>query len=585
MRFLSTFGRLPRTWLNLFVTVLSGMAEGVGLSLFIPLLQLMNGRDLGELPAPFSHSFAAFAAAGLPLTPTTLLIAIAAIVIASLTFSFKQKNILARSSQAYTRNLRDTLFGAVMRSKWGRLSQLSHGAIINQMTVECPRAGTALGAELMAAATVVQLAVYVAFSTMISWQLMAVAAGFGVLMLLVVRPFARHAKDLGDRTNAANEEISSFVVEYLRSLKLLKATASESLAEGNVGDKSENLFSLGYRSELNKNAVNFLIQALPVLLMTAIIGLSHSVMEIPTSLVLVFLLFLARIAPKLAQLQYLLQVYYLRVPAVGVVDALIAETRADTEDLNRAGRPFTRIDTAVALEHVDYTYGGTAMPAVSDVSLVIPRNTIVALVGGSGAGKSTLMDILVGLRRPDAGRVAIDGVDLDEFDLVSWRRRIGIVPQDPTVFNASLGENLRFYSPDATDDDIACALAIAHLDDVVAAFPDELDTVLGENGVRLSGGQRQRVALARALVGRPELLLLDEATSALDNESERYVQDAIQKIAHTMTIVVIAHRLSTVRRADAIYVIERGQIVETGTYDELIRRGGRFAELKTLELS
>jgi ABC-type multidrug transport system fused ATPase/permease subunit len=565
--------------------VLSGMAEGVGLTLFIPLLHLMNDKDLAELPTPFSHAVAMFENFGLSVTPITLLVLIAVIVFAALALAYQQKKMLAKSSQAFSRGLRDTLFNAVLRANWGRLSQLSHGKIVNQMTTECPRAGSALGAELMAAATVIQLAVYVAFSMIISWQLMLIAAGFGVFMLIAVRPFARRAKTLGGQTNDANLDLSSFAIEYLRCLKILKATASEGLAEECISKKNQNLFFLGFMAEMNKNKVNFLIQALPVLLLTAIIGIAYEVIEIPVSLVLVFLLFMARIAPRVAQLQHLLQVYYLRSPAVAVVDDLIEETRAATEDLNPAGKTFECIDEAIILDQVSFVYPDCAAPAVKDVSLHIPRNKMVAIVGGSGAGKSTVIDLLLGLRKPDTGRVAIDGADLGKFDIVSWRCRIGIVSQDATVFNASLHDNLRFFNPDATDDAIAHALTVAHLDEVVADFPDGLDTLLGENGARLSGGQKQRIALARALVEKPEILLLDEATSALDNESERYIQDAIRAIAHTMTIVVIAHRLSTVRRADVIYVMEKGRVVETGTYDELLKAGGRFAELKSLELA
>jgi len=584
MRFLSTFGRLPGTWSNLLVMVLSGLAEGIGLSLFIPLLHLMNDKNPADLPVPFSQAVAQFERFGISVTMTTLLTLIAGIVIVSLALAYQQKKMLARSSQAFTRNLRATLFNSVLRANWNRLSQLSHGKIVNQMTTECLRAGSALAAELMAAATIIQLSVYIVFSMIISWQLMLIAAGFGVFMLFTVRPFSRRAKDLGGQTNDANRELSSFTIELLRSIKLLKATANEGLAEESVAEKNETLFHLGYMAEMNKNKVNFLIQMMPVILLTGVIGFSHELMEVPSSLILVFLLFMARIAPRVAQLQQLLQVYYLRSPAIAVVDDLIQETLDATEEVNPAGTAFKHIEEAIVLDHVGYTYSDADEPAVNDVYITIPRNQMVALVGGSGAGKSTIMDILLGLRKPDFGKVTVDGVGLDELDIVSWRRRVGIVPQDSTVFNASLVDNLRFFSPNATDEAIANALRVSHLEDVVANFPDGLDTILGENGVRLSGGQKQRVALARALAGKPELLLLDEATSALDNESERYVQDALSTIAHTMTIVVIAHRLSTVRRADVIYVMEQGRVVETGTYDELLNAGGRFTKLKTMEL-
>lgn len=585
MRFLSTFGRLPGTWLNLLVIVLSGMAEGIGLTLFIPLLHVMSGANLADLPPPFSLLVNAFERLGLGLTLMTLLALIAALVLGALAMAYQQKKMLVRASQRFVRDFRNSLFGGFLKANWGNSSQLSHGEVVNQLTTECQRAGLALSFELLGVATVIQIALYAAFSMVISWQLLILAVGFGVLTLLVVLPLTRRAKVLGGLTNEANRDLSFFGLEYLRSLKLLKAMSSEESAARNMSEKTDNLSSINFMAEMNMTQVYFITQALPVVIFTVVIGFSHEVLKTPVSLILVFLLFMARIAPRVAQLQQQIQGYNLHSPAISAIDDVIERNRAQVERLNRNGMTFQRVADSIVLERVSYTYPGSQAPTVEDVSLVIPRNTMVAFVGGSGAGKSTLLDILIGLRLPDAGRVAVDGVDLGEFDLVSWRRRIGIVPQEATVFNASLDNNLRFFHPEATDEDVARALAIAHLDNVVEVLPYGLDTLLGENGVRLSGGERQRVALARALVGRPEILMLDEATSALDNESERYVQDAIGRIANTLTIIVIAHRLSTVRRADMIYVVENGHVIESGSYAELMAKGGRFAELKELELT
>jgi ABC-type multidrug transport system fused ATPase/permease subunit len=189
------------------------------------------------------------------------------------------------------------------------------------------------------------------------------------------------------------------------------------------------------------------------------------------------------------------------------------------------------------------------------------------------------MELISGIRTPTDGGVLLDGVDLATLDPRTWRRRIGFVTQDTILLNDTLRANLIFSHPDAGDEEIDEALATAHLSDLVHELPDGLDTVLGEGGIRLSGGQRQRVALARALIGKPELLLLDEATSSLDNESESAIQKTLEAIAHTMTIVVIAHRLTTVRNSDMIHVIEAGHLVESGTYDQLIAASGRFSIL------
>ena len=204
---------------------------------------------------------------------------------------------------------------------------------------------------------------------------------------------------------------------------------------------------------------------------------------------------------------------------------------------------------------------------------------MIAIVGSSGAGKSTIVDILAGLRVPDSGTITIDGKSLREYALTSWRKRIGYVAQDVVVFNDTFANNVTFSCPEVTEDDIREALKIARLNELIEELPDGLQTMIGENGIRLSGGQRQRIAIARAVIGKPELLLLDEATSALDNESERLVQQALEAIAKEFTLVVIAHRLTTVRHADVIYVMEAGQVVQIGKYDELLAKEGCFQQL------
>ena len=585
MRFLSTFGMLPGTWLNLFLMVLSGISEGFGLTLFIPLLHMMGGQALVDLPYPFSKIVGIFEYLELSATPILLLVLIATLTLGSLFIGYAQKKMLVRARHLYSLELRNRFFGSILRSTWEYSSGLSHGNIVNHLTTESARAGTALSYEVMAVATLLQIALYMVFSTVVSWHLMAVATGFGLLAYFLVRPFTRMAKALGERINKANENLTFYSLEYLRSLKLLKALFKEEKAAEEINKRSEDLYSAMYLSELTTTRVYFLVQSLPVLMLTIIIGVSHEILNMPTPIILVFLLFLARIAPRVAQFQQIFQSYHLSSPAVRTVNEMIEASEAANENMNPSGKTFERIRDSIKLDGVTYQFTDGKQPAVNDVSMIIPRNKMIAIVGGSGAGKSTVMDILTGLRRPETGQVSIDGTDLGDLDLSSWRRHIGIVTQDSMIFNASLRDNLLFFSPDASDEDVASALSIAHLNDVVAELPKGLDTILGEGSVRLSGGQKQRVALARAIIGKPELLLLDEATSALDNESERAVQDAVESIAQTLTIVVIAHRLSTVRRADTIYVMEKGIVVEIGSYNELMDKGGRFSELHGMEFN
>ena len=221
---------------------------------------------------------------------------------------------------------------------------------------------------------------------------------------------------------------------------------------------------------------------------------------------------------------------------------------------------------------------------LTDIDLSIPRGTMVALVGDSGAGKSTLIDLIMGFHEPTQGRILIDGTPLQALDILSYRHRIGYVPQDAVLFNTTIRENLRWAKPDATHDEIRQACRQAHAEEFIERFPEGYDTVVGDRGVRLSGGQCQRMALARALLRQPELLILDEATSSLDSQSERLIQQAIEAAAKNTTVIVIAHRLATIVNADAIYVLHGGRIVEEGTYRTLRQQHGPFHRMTQLQL-
>ena len=207
----------------------------------------------------------------------------------------------------------------------------------------------------------------------------------------------------------------------------------------------------------------------------------------------------------------------------------------------------------------------------------------VALVGPSGAGKSTVFQLLLRFYDTQAGTVRLDGVDVRDAALHALRQRIGIVPQDSTVFSANALENIRYGRPEASDDEVVAAAKAAFAHDFIARLPEGYDTFLGERGVRLSGGQRQRIAIARAMLKNPPLLLLDEATSALDAESERMVQAALEAAMAGRTTLVIAHRLATVQKADRIIVMDQGRIVEEGAHHELMRRDGLYARLARMQ--
>lgn len=244
--------------------------------------------------------------------------------------------------------------------------------------------------------------------------------------------------------------------------------------------------------------------------------------------------------------------------------------------------PIPRLTTSITLSGVGYTYAGSTTPALFDIDMEIKRGDSIGFVGSTGGGKSTLVDVVAGLLPPTRGVVSVDGLDLNSGDLASWYQQLGVVSQSIFVMDATMRENIAFGIPEPEIDELALAEAVrvAQLEDVVRELPEGLASRLGEHGTRLSGGQRQRVAIARALYRRPEVLILDEGTAALDNTTESKLVHALTESRGTMTLIVVAHRLSTVKQCDRVFVIDQGSVLDSGTFDDLLDRQPIFASMR-----
>ncbi len=552
------------------LTFASTWFEGLGIALLLPLLSGgdLYGTDLlSRIVSRFLETF------GLPKTLTGVLIAVVAVAFAKALLTFIAISYQYWISAKVTQDLRRRLVNALSRLEFTRMLQ-SNSSDLAQLTLQ--RTAETAGAFLTFARVIPHALTIVLFATILT----VIDVKLALVVALVALPIAwglrmpakasqRHSQALVDETN----QLSLVLWQTLFSFKYLAST-------GALGRMHKTLFAYvrrlavrGYRIGFVQAAANSIPQPLVALFLAGVIAWQTRA-GAGVAVGLVVLVYLYRMMNEFFALQAQWQAY---VAVSASVDALrdgIADLEKNEE--RQGGSRFESLKSGITFESVDVAFGDRVV--LHDISFEIPRNKTIALVGESGAGKTTLVDVLTGLIKPARGRVRIDGTDMAAIDLLSWRSSIGYVPQDPATFLDTIANNIALWADNPADPAVLAkvreAARLAHAEKFINALPEGLNTCLGERGTPLSGGQRQRVAIARELYKDPALLLLDEATSALDPESEDAIRRSLEDIRGRTTIVLIAHRLATLRSADEVVVLHDGRIVERGTYQELLAREG-----------
>ncbi|MCC8251485.1 ABC transporter ATP-binding protein [Saccharothrix luteola] len=408
-------------------------------------------------------------------------------------------------------------------------------------------------------------------------------------LLLVIVPLAalvimRLRTSLRDHNEVFRhdvEHLSARVTEMTRLIPVTRAHGLEGHALRRMDDTLRKVLASGLRLDLLNGRVASLswvfLNILAVLFLTASALVAYyGAWGITAGDVVMLSAFLTTSTTSLATLMTLAPVISKGLESVRSTSEVLRTP--DLED-NTGKAEVTEVRGAVDFQAVGHTYDATGRSAVRDFSLSVTPGETIALVGPSGAGKSTALNLLIGFIRPQSGRILLDGADMADLDLRTYRRFISVVPQEPILFDGTVRENVAFGLPDADEAAIRTALRDANALEFVDHLPDGLDTSVADRGSHLSGGQRQRLVIARALLRDPRLLILDEATSALDTRSEALVQQALARLVHGRTTFVVAHRLSTIRDADRIVVMQDGAIMEIGSHDELLRRGGAYTRL------
>jgi len=573
--------RIPNALVILFLILLTGLAEGVGISALVPVLSSLTGEfSEGQLPAPFNFLPDAMLMIGITPSFGVMLLFTLAVMLLSYLMVHLQERALFAARFKYLQQIRERANKAVFSSYWEYLAKQTSGSISNVIIHESDRGAEGLLALMMMLAIAVQLLVYGIFALMLSWQMFLIAFFTLVITFFTSKRLINRVRSIGKESVDANNLYSRQFVEFVRGAKLLKATGIAKNAMKSLEGSNSNSCNASRKITISSSVMKFEIQMIISIAMVGILYLAVEVIDVPVSVLLVFMFIVMRLAPKVSSLQGQYHSYTSHRPSLDIFDKMILDAESAAEIPPENEQYFNGIKNEISFERVSYRYPNEENDALNNISLVVKAHDFVALVGKSGSGKSTALDLLMGLTQPSKGRVLIDGIDLQEINKNSFRSKIGFVSQDSIFFVGSIRENICFGLDDKINESfIWDCLKTAQIDSYVKNLQEGLGTQVGESGVKLSGGQRQRLSIARALIRKPELLILDEATSALDSESELQFQKAIQAVAKNYTIVVVAHRLSTIRKASKIYVLEDGCVIQEGSYSTLKDQPGMFSTL------
>lgn len=566
--------------LGCFLMILNTILSGVGLLLFIPLLHYTGWLpSVGESGIFYRVFLYLPAFSGqVPLLVTLGIFVGLIALLAGL--DYWQTMLMTQLRLAYLFELQKSLNECVANATWSYLlSRRLHHAQ-HMISVGLGQIGTLTYFCLQWVSESIVVFGYLVFSFVISFRLTLIASVISGFLFFLLR---KHKALLtGEAQFFLNRRMQEALGQFLEGVKLAKSYnrtdqySSYFLDLNRQGQASQLAFTQ------NQSWIRFLFRVSSGVIFGVLVFVSVRFLKINLVSMLALLAVFSRLLPKVSSLQQ----NYLRmmntVPVFSQAQIMLHDFVQNQEVLRR--QESMVFEKEISFKQVSYAHQDS--PTLKSISCTIFANTTTAIVGSSGAGKSTLADVLLGLLTPQSGQVFVDGRELDVSDLYAWRNCVSYVPQETTLFHESIRANLLWAAPEATDDEIWECLRLAVADGFVAKLPEQLESVVGDRGIHLSGGERQRLALARALLRDPKVLVLDEATSALDTQNEELIYGTLKALHGTMTIVVIAHRFSTIRGADQVLVLEAGELVESGSPETLLAdRNSFFSGLFGKEIS
>ena len=577
--------------ITIVANLVAALLDGFAIALLIPFLNILFHQPATAMPKGFVgnllHTFV-----GAQIIPGDEMRSLRNVIILVM-LSVVLKNFLVWIAGQYgaalqeyvTRDLRNSVYQHLAHLPLGYFTQMKAGQILSRVindTFETRLILTQIVTQSLQSASLVL--VYIAILFSISWKLSLIALVILPLLGFSLQPMLRKLRRGNLRRGNVHGEMTSVLQETISGIRLVKASGAESYEEARFADGS-NKYA---RSSLKLTRLALLAPPITEIIGTLIAVLilwigAWQVLRDGTMTGATLLAFLTLVLRLLQPLKQLSQMRTTAQSSLASAERLFEIMDSPAEfQRDRGTKDKAAFESELRFENVTFAYGDA--PVLTGIDLTARKGEVVALVGPSGSGKSTLVDLIPRFYEPAQGRILIDGVDTREIKLPALRALTGIVSQETVLFHDTVRNNIAYGAAEKySQSQIEAAARAANAHEFITELPSGYDTLLGERGTRLSGGQRQRLAIARALLSDPPILILDEATSALDTESERLVQEAIDRLLRGRTVFVIAHRLSTIAHADQILVLDRGEILEQGSHAELLARRGAYYRLYSLQ--